>query len=1062
MNKYYFKISPQKAAVSVVTAISLMLLGPGMVHAQNKPSLQVSASLNVTGAILDSNGDPIIGATVFEKGSKTNGTVTDLDGNFSIKVPSKSTVLVVSYIGYEAVEIAAGSPDIRHIVMKENSRDLDEVVVIGYGTQKKASLTGSVAVVGAKTFESKGALATPMQALQGQVPGVIITRSSGAPGEEGWSMNLRGAVSVNATDPLVIVDGVEFNDGISGLRNLNTGDIESINFLKDASAAIYGSKAAGGVILIQTKQAKTGKTTVTYNGSYTYKKIGLQPDLMSLDQWSDALLEALGNDDITSGQWVEYANMCKTYKNMYVDNYKSPNPISEFPVADLCFIDTDWQDLMWGDASSTNHELAVAGGNEHTKYRLSLGYMYDGSTLRWGNNSKSRYNIRLSMNSKLAERVTLESVMAYSREHQVTPSLINDVLSQSTPQPGLPSSTIDNKPYAWGDWRTPNWLAELGGDNKLNVGVLNISEKLNWGLYKDLDLVVQLGYNRNDAIRDTQENAIDWYNYAGDRVVWQGPTQEKSKYTKAYANTEFYMASAYLNWHKSFNDAHNVSLMAGAQYDYTQYERTENSVMDINDALDVPNGTGEKTLKPVKWHEAMISYFGRASYDYKGRYMIDATLRYDGSSKFISENRWDVFWGVSGGWRISEEKFMRSLQPWINNLKLRLSYGQLGNQSGIGRYDGQQLYNIKLNQGVLMDGKLLTYIDTDGKIVSTARTWEHIHNYNIALDFGFFNNRLNGSFDVFLKKNNNMLIEAQYSGILGDKAPAANIGKFKAHGYEGQIEWRDRIGNMNYHIGGVLTYSTNELVDLGATSVKSAGYKKTFQGYPLNSYFGYRYIGKIQTEEERQKYLAYYLESNTIGLQNNIRLGDNMFEDINDDGVINQEDIVFLGSNDPKLSYSFNFGVEWKGFDVSFIFQGVGSRTIYREDPWRIPLRSIYLNTTTMAIGKTWSTENPNAYYPRYTTTGAINNYNYQCSTWSVEDGSYLRLKNLTIGYSLPKQLLAKTRVLTGVRIYLTGEDLWEHSNIKDGWDPEQGRETKKMGRYPFNRTFTAGVSLTF
>ena len=1060
MNKQFLKFMTHETLLSAILIASLMLVSHP-IAAEPLPVTASTPDTSIQGTVFDRSGEPLIGASVMEKGS-TNGTTTDLDGKFSIKVKSPGSTLSISYVGYRTKEIKANSPSLGHIVLDENSEVLDEVVVIGYGTQKKASMTGSVAVVGSEKFENKGALATPMQALQGQVPGVIITRSSGAPGEEGWSMNLRGAVSANATDPLVIVDGVEFNDGIAGLRNMNTGDIESINFLKDASAAIYGSKAAGGVILIQTKKAKEGKTVVTYNGSYTYKRIGLQPQLMSLDQWSDALLEALGNDGITGGQWVNYAKMCKTYKNMYVDNYKSTNPIPAFPVADFCFIDTDWQNLMWGDASATNHELAVSGGSEKTKFRLSLGYMYDGSTLRWGNNSKSRFNTRLSVNSQLSSRVTLESIMSFAYEHQVTPSLINDVLSQSTPQPGLPSSTIDGKPYAWGNWRTPNWIAELGGDNKLNVAVLNISENLKWNIYKDLDLVVQFGYNYNNAIRDTQEKAIDWYNYAGDTLVWQGPTQENSKYTKSYANTQFYLASAYLNWHKSFNDVHNVSIMAGAQYDHTKYERTETSVKDINDALDVPNGTGEKGLTPQKWHEAMTSFFGRANYDFDGRYLIDATFRYDGSSKFLPKNRWQAFWGVSAGWRISDEAFMKNAIPYVSNLKLRLSYGQLGNQSGIGRYDGQQLYNLKINGGVLMNGQLVTIIDTNGQIVSTDRTWERIHNYNIALDFGFFNNRLNGSVDFFLKKNNNMLIDAQYSGILGDKAPTANIGKFEAKGWEGQLEWHDRVGQVSYHVGGVLTYATNKLVDLKATSVKSAGFHKTFQGYPLNSYFGYRYIGKIQNETERQKYLAYYLDSNSIGLQDNIRLGDNMFEDVNGDGKINQEDLVYLGSNDPKLSYSFNFGAEWKGIDVSFIFQGVGNRTIYREDPWHIPLRSLYLNTTTMAVGKTWSEDNPDAYYPSYTTTGAINNYNYQCSTWSVEDGSYLRLKNVTIGYSFPSELLARTKVLSGLRIYLTGEDLWEHSNIKDGWDPEQGRETKKQSRYPFNRNFTAGVSLTF
>ena len=310
------------------------------------------------------------------------------------------------------------------------------------------------------------------------------------------------------------------------------------------------------------------------------------------------------------------------------------------------------------------------------------------------------------------------------------------------------------------------------------------------------------------------------------------------------------------------------------------------------------------------------------------------------------------------------------------------------------------------------------------------------------------------------------MIDAQYPGVLGDNAPTMNLGKFEAKGWEGNITWSDKIGPVQYHIGGTITYTTNKLIDLGATSVLKSGFVDKQQGYPLNSYFGLRYIGKIQTQEELEKYKYYYLDGNGIGMQDNIRLGDNMFEDVNGDGVLDQNDYVYLGTDDPKLSYSFNVGLEWKGFDFSAIFQGVGRRTVYRggegNETWRVPMSAIYLNTTTQSIGNTWSPENRNAYYPTYTSVGSINNYNYQCSSWSVENGSYLRLKNLTLGYTLPVSWLAKTNVISKLRIYFTGADLWEHSKLKDGWDPEASRKTKDLGRYPFNRTFTVGVNATF
>lgn len=1007
----------------------------------------------------------IPGVNVVVKGS-TQGVVTDIDGNYSINISSKNAVLVFSAVGMKTQEVNIGTQKVINITMVPDVATLNEVVVVGFGTQKKATLTGAVSVVSGKTFEGRGAISSPLQVMQGTVPGVIVTRSSGAPGEEGWAVKLRGAASANATNPLILVDGIEFNDGIGGLRNINPEDIESMNILKDASAAIYGARAAGGVILITTKKAKSGKVTVQYNSSFTGKTIGLQPQLMTLDQWSNAVLSARRNDGLAeTDTWIRYAQLAQQYKGQYidVDNSIEPIPGNFAGVADFVFIENDWQKLLWGDAFSTQHQLSVSGGSDNSKYRLSLGYLNDGSTLRWGNNSKDRYNLRLSNSIKLSDKVSIESVIAYSRENQVKPSFINAILTTSYPQPGLPSQTIDGKPYAWGNWRSPNWLAELGGDNTLKVNAINISEELNWKINSDFKFTTQLGYNNSVAVRDIVEKPIDFYNYAGTRVVWSGPTQADSKYTKSFSNNDFYSATAFLTWNKEIADSHNLSAMVGTQYNYNLFERTEMSIKDIKSSLEIPNGTGQMTLSADKWHEAMMSYFGRVNYDFKQRYLLEANMRYDGSSKFQPENRWNFFWGASGGWRITQEEFMAPLKSVINELKLRFSYGVLGNQSGINRYDGTQLYNFSSATGVLIDGTRVSTINTNGQIASTGRTWERIHNYNLALDFGFLNNRLTGTAELFLKKNNNMLIAAQYPGILGDRAPAANLGEYKANGFEGTITWSDKIGQVRYRIGGNFTYVNNKLIDLGSTNVLTSGFRATAQGYPLNSYFGLRYTGKIQTQQELQKYKDYYYAGNGIGMSDRIRLGDNMFEDVNKDGKLDQNDYVYLGSDDPKVSYSITGGAEWKGFDFSFIFQGAAQRTIFRGgDNWRIPMRQVFVNTTNQSVGNTWSTENRDAYYPTYSNLSVINNYNYQPSSWSVENGAYIRLKNISIGYTLPDSLIDKTKFISKLRIYVTGDDLWEISKINDGWDPEQNREVSGIDRYPFNRTLTLGFSATF
>lgn len=1044
------------------------------VLAAGNPNPIVAQQQQVQGTVVDKTGEPLIGVTVQVVGQQ-GGTVTDLDGHYSIKA-AKGAQLKFSYIGFTEQVLKVTGAQL-NVTMSEDSQALQEVVVVGYGTQKKESLTGAVAVVDAKAFQDKGSVSSPLQALQGAVPGVIITRNSGAPGDESWGMSLRGAVSTNNASPLVIVDGVEYSDGINGLRLLNSADIESINFLKDASAAIYGSKAAGGVVLITTKRAKESNMTIEYSGSFTAKKIGLQPELMNMDQWCDAVETALLNDGGTNTNWLTYVDLARRYKNSYIDLDKNPNPFGSSgfkDVADFVYSDNDWQKTLWGDSWSTQHSLSLSGGNQANMFRISLGYLYDGSTLQWGNNNNQRFNLRVNDKLQVAKNFSLTTDIAYNRQNQVSPTQIGAVLSAGTPQPGLPASTIDGRPYAWGTWCAPNWIAELGGDNKLRVDAINISEVATWNINKHLDAVVTIGYNTSSATRDAVSKAIDWYNYAGTRIVYNSPTQSESSYSSTFSRTDYYMGSGYLNYRNTFANAHNLSAMVGAQYNYTQYKGSGVSVKDINSDLEIPNGQGLVSINGAsKYHEAMMSYFGRLNYDYKERYLLEGLMRYDGSSKFQPENRWEFFWGVSGGWRLMEESFMKPLEHTFSNLKLRLSYGVVGNQNGIGRYDGTQLYNVKTASGALIGSGLLTYIDTNGELASTDRTWEKIHNYNVGLDFGFLNNRLTGSVEAFYKRNNNMLISVSYPGILGDSAPKANKGKFEAKGWELNANWADKIGQVKYHVGGMITYATNKVLDIGATSVISAGFKNVQQGYPLNSYFGYRYIGKIQTQEQLQKYTDYYMSGNTLNWTGSLRLGDNMFEDVNHDGKINEKDLVYLGTNDPKLSYSFNLGAEWRGIDVSAMFQGVGRRTIFRDgsatgiNSWRVPMAAIYLNTTTQSIGNTWSPEHRDAYYPTYTNTQWLNKYNYQISTWSVEDGAYLRLKNLTVGYTLPQSVIKSLKPLSRLRVYFTGTDLWETSKVRDGWDPEQSRNAyddhnNPLGRYPFNRTFTIGVDATF
>ncbi|WP_303028783.1 TonB-dependent receptor [uncultured Duncaniella sp.] len=1063
MIKSNLKIYPWRGSlIGGVMAACFTALSPASIQAAPATVQATPAAAKVTGEVLDATGEPLIGASVMVKGT-TDGVATDLDGRFTLNVPMGAT-LVVSYVGYKTQEVNVNSDNLV-ITLADDTAMLDEVVVVGYGTQKKATLTGAVATVGSEQLSNKGTLSSPVQALQGQVPGVIITRNSSAPGDESWGMKLRGAVSKNNSDPLIIIDGVEY-ESVNDLRLINPSDIESMNFLKDAAASIYGSKAAGGVVIITTKRAKDAKIKIDYNGSVTIKKPGLVSNMMSLDQWANALISARTNDGYDDNDtWMRYAKLALEHKNHYIDLDNSGHPFGGTAftdVADFPFFDTNWFDIMWGNAASTTHELAIAGGKEGALFRLSLGYMYDDSNLKWGNNNNNRYNFRLTNQFDLSKTLKLQSIVSYNRQDQVAPTQIGSALNSQVTQPGFPSSTKDGKPYGWGTWGTPNWKAELGGDNKLKVSAVNISENLTWDIIDGLRAVATLGYNTSQATRDTQSLSIDFYNYTGNKLINTSPIAADTSYKKSSSRTDFYSVQGYLEWTKTFAERHDVKLMGGWQYNLKQYDYVEAETLEINPSLGVINGSGKTTNKGNAWEESIMSYYGRANYSYMDKYLLEGQVRYDGSSKFQPENRWAAFWGASAGWRLGQEKFMEWSRNWLDELKIRASYGNVGNQSGIDRYDGALLYNFNSTSKILLGNGLVSTLDTNGKLISTGRTWERVHNYNLGVDFGFLNSRLVGSVEVFRKKINNMLIDVDYPGILGDKAPTANLGKFKAWGWEGQATWRDRIGNVSYHIGGTFTYADNKLLDNGGDEAIRNGVTSNREGYPLNSVFGLRYCGKIQNEDQLEKYIDRYAGTSQIGNISKLRLGDNMYEDVNGDGKLDTNDFVYLGSDDPKIQFSMNAGLEWKGFDVQVVFQGAGKRTVWRDDANRIPMRATYLNSPDYFVGRIWSKENPDGFYPSLTNQSDINNYNYQCSSWQVQDGSYIRLKNVTVGYTFNEKMLKPLRVVNSIRLYFTGTDLWEHSKINDGWDPEASRKVSGVGRYPFLRNYTVGLNVGF
>lgn len=1088
--------------IGIFTALAFLVICPLLSSGQVK-----TASGTVINA---ATARPVAGASVMVKGA-TSGTTTSESGTFSISA-ADNAMLVISAVGYQALEIAANA-QLGNILLSPETKDLEQVVVVGYGTQKKGSLTGSVATVDARTFANRGPLASPAAALQGQVPGVTVTRNSAQPGRESWNFLVRGNSSVNGGEPLIIVDGLTL-PGTAALNTFNPADIENISFLKDAAAtSIYGARAAGGVVIITTKRAKSGKAVIDYNGSVSAKIIGLQPKLVDINGWGPMMEEARVTDGFTNADlWYKYAMLVQYATGNGITVMTRPEAAQALAnlgleqagfftdVRDFVFFPGTMQDFMFGNATSNEHQLSISGKNDKSGYRISLGFLNDGSLLKVGNNSSKRYNIRLTHDYNFSSKLNLQSNISLEKNDIIQPSNIGAVLNNGI-QPGMPANGLGStgKPYVWGSGianASTVAIADFGGDNKELNTAINTSFNLTYSFNKHLKAVGTAGYFYKITDYKTLENVINWYDYAGQNNISNlSPSgQGRSFYQRSNARDAYYNLNAYLEYSRNYNGDHDLKVMAGAQYERQEYNRFFGRTLDVVPGVppSLSNSFGDPSSKSVaeaQYHSALAGYFGRLNYTFRNKYLFEVNARYDGTSRFIEDDRWKFFYGFSGGWRISQEAFMKDINV-INDLKLRASWGNVGNQGGISLYEYIQLLNLSFSTGAGQSG--FPIIGTSpvvriapGGLVALDRTWERVTTTNLALDFALLNSRLAGTAEVFQKNNNNMLIARTYPAVLGVSAPAGNNGRLETKGWEISLNWRDKAGTLGYHIGGNISSYKTMLSDFGGQKIIGSGNRglnNAVEGYPIGSYFGLVYDGRIQTEEQLNAYRA-FIAGNNIGMpagpassqaSNRLALGDNMFKDVNGDGKLTfPEDAVYLGTDDPRFAYSFNAGLDWKGFDFNMIFQGVGKRTIVRDGSWRIPAGVIFQAQNAAYVNEWWTPERTNAWLPRISSTGTINNYNYFPSDWVAENGAYLRLKNLVLGYTLPQAFTQKAGIQK-LRIYFSGNDLWETSKIRDGWDPEASRNVANSGdgsnngvstfsaRYPFYRYLTFGLNLTF
>ena len=970
----------------------------------------------VKGTVKDANGDPIIGATVKVKGS-TGGTVTDIDGKFTLDAPAGAE-LEVSSIGY-LKQIVKAKGNIA-IVLKDDSQTLDELVVVGYGVQKKENLTGAVASMNAEKLATRP-VSSLSSALAGEMAGVTAVQTSGAPGGQNASITVRGQNSVNAASPLVIVDGVP-----GSMNVINPAEIESVTVLKDAaSAAIYGVQAANGVILITTKKGKTGKTTVSYNATFSWSSLLSKLDLVDAYGYAYLYNEAYLND---------HPGATKPFSDETVEKYRTGKLPS-----------TDWyKEALTGSGFEHQHNLSLSGGNEKTTYNMYLGYLsQDGVTKDLDYN---RINARMNITSQINKYITLGlNASGYRGTQQDAWSGYTQVIQGiSRSHPTDPVYDEDGN------------FKFVGVDNPVAV---QGRDKTGWQKTINQEVFL-IGSAEIKPIKDLSIKGVySWRNWTQDQLgfkkTWGYGTYnsgQREGYVRNY-NYDYLTGQILVNYNKSFGD-HNLGVLAGMEsydvkYRYVTADRKGGGNNNLDSSLNTLDASSQKN-KNGGTEMTRLSYFGRLQYNYAGKYLFEANVRRDASSRFPKNSRWGTFPAFSAGWRISEEAFMKNID-WLSNLKLRLGWGKTGNEE----LKSDDLYPAvpTYAYGSYMFGNSLYSTAYESRLVNDQLKWATVTNYELGIDAGFLNNKLTMELSVYKKKTNDMLLYLPLQGVIGLSAPAQNVGSVENRGFELVLGHNNRIGkDWSYNLSLNMGYNKNEIIDMAGTDGPiDNGYGGTddtqwnIEGYGVSSYYGYVADGLFRTEEELKKGPL---------RTGNEKLGDIRYKDLDDDGKITAADRKIIGNKMPKWTGGFNFRVGYKNFELSGLLQGAFDAKRYYNGE-----ASYAFFNNASCLNKhwdRWSEENPNGNFPRLSLTSQTN---YAFSSFWLQDASYVRMKNLTLAYTLPSEVISRIG-LSFAQVYLTGENLFTISGLDKGLDPESGNS--RGWSYSNVRKISCGLKLTF
>ena len=1046
----------------------------------------------IKGNVSDAKGEPIVGATISEKGG-TGGTITDINGDFTLDL-APDNAITISYVGFKPQTLKP--TDGIHITLDEQAKGLDEVVVIGYGTKKKANLIGAVSTVGAEELKDRP-VTNLGQMLQGQVPNLNISFNTGTPGEAA-TLNIRGKTSItNSGAPLVLIDGVE-----GSIDRINPNDIESVSVLKDAaSAAIYGARAGFGVVLITTKNNKDGQAHITYNGRFSFSAPTTKTNFMTVGYDVARLVDEFNT--ATTGS---------SYSELNADDYKmleerrydvTENPARPWAVVSQndglyhYYGNFDWYNYIFNFAQPTwNHNLSVNGGTEKMNYMISGGMnnhdgLYALSTDKYSTRTlMAKFNaevtpwLRVFSTASLFKSKYKQAGYDYEDGGNVAnlafhamPWIV-PVNPDGTNVYILPNS--NNKPadgFA-AMLRTGNGFTQVGKTEQTYAigAVLKLME--------GLEFTGKITY-RNYAKEKLARSASFVYARKPGQVLTANGWPFNNRLKDGRDTYENYVYDFYANFHRTFANVHNVSAVVGTNYERGHYKFVEPSGRDLTSEVlnDLSLSTGDKSVKSSQNEFALMGYFARLSYDYAGKYLVEANMRYDGTSRFPRNHRWGFFPSLALGWRISEEAFFEPVRPTISNLKLRASVGSLGNQitdnsakfNNNTFYPYMRLITLKptTNLNYIFDNAQAVYASL-GAPTSGSLTWETIVTQNVGLDVGLFNNRLSLVLDVYSRTTKDMLAAARaLPAVYGYNAPYENNGELRTNGFELVVGWNDKFNLAGkpfyYGVNLTLADSKTKITKFKGNESKVLG--QDYEGMEWGEIWGYRIKGIYQSDQEA---IDRGVDQSFLGTRFTDKAGDLIFDDVDGSTKIDQGkgtledhgDLVRIGNAMPRYNYGITVNMAWMGFDFSMFWQGIGKQNVYPGGNnmlfWGPYARAYSSFIPEDFPSKVWSKNNRNAYFPRPVADLARSFAMSRPNDRYLQNLAYCRLKNLTVGYTLPKTLTKKA-YLEKVRLYFSGENLFITSKLKSDYiDPEQMMHDTNGRVYPFSKTFSFGLDVSF